>query len=212
MKPATLIFFAAASLGLQIVAAGGQDVATIHQGGSQGGPAKLIESGQISVDGKSAPYTIHYLPVSSFPTLPDAVQDQVNQRGCLIPQTYEAHRPENVVHASLKGRGTSDWAILCSVKGAVSLLVFFDDGAKPPVVLASAPETERLQSHDPTGVLGFNWGIDPASPRQVREAQAGMEHRPPPLDHDALADILVDHHTIYHFYLGNAWILLDTQD
>ena len=207
MKPAKLILFAAASLGLRIVA-GAQDVAPAHQGG----PAKLVESGQISVDGKSSPYTIQHLPVSSFPTLPDPIQDQLNLRGCLIPQTYEAHRPENVVHASLKGRGSSDWAVLCSIRGAVSLMVFFDDGAKPPVVLASAPETERLQSHDPTGVLGFNWGIDPASPKQVREAQAGMEHRPPPLDHDALADTLVDHRTIYHFYLRNVWILLDTQD
>ena len=81
-----------------------------------------------------------------------------------------------------------------------------------PAVLASAPETERLQAHDPSGVLGFNWGIDPASPEQVREAQAGMEHRPPLLDHDALADTLVDHHTVYHFYLRSAWIVLAVED
>ena len=34
------------------------------------------------------------------------------------------------------------------------------------MTLASAPETERLQSHGATNVLGFNWGIDPASPEQ----------------------------------------------
>jgi hypothetical protein len=208
MKPRTLILFAAASLGLRIAAACAQDPVPAHQSL----PAKLVESGQITVAGQSTPYTIHQLPVSSFPALPDAIQDELSRRGCLIPQTYEAHQPENVVHASLKGRDSSDWALLCSVHGTVSLLVFFDDGAKPPTVLASAPATERLQSHDPTGVLGFNWGIDPASPKQVREAQAGMEHRPPPLDHDALADTLVDHHTIYHFYLRNVWVLLETQD
>ena len=75
--------------------------------------------------------------------------------------------------------------------------------------LASAQETERLQAHGCTSVLGFNWGIDPASPEQVREAQAGMEHRPPPLDHDALADSIVDHRTVYHFYSKNAWTLLE---
>jgi hypothetical protein len=36
-----------------------------------------------------------------------------------------------------------------------------------------------------------------------------MEHRPPMLDHDALADSVLDHHTVYHFYLGNAWTVLD---
>jgi hypothetical protein len=208
MRSRTLILFAAASLGLRIVVACAQDPVPAHQGL----PAKLVESGQITVAGQSTPYTIHHLPVSSFPALPDAIQDELARRGCLIPQTYEAHQPENVVHASLKSRGTSDWAVLCSTQGTVSLLVFFDEGSKPPTVLASAPETERLQSHDPTGVLGFNWGIDPASPKQVREAQSGMEHRPPPLDHDALADTLVDHHTIYHFYLRNVWVLLETQD
>jgi hypothetical protein len=116
------------------------------------------------------------------------------------------------VHTSLQRQGSSDWAVLCSAQGTVSLLVFFGGGSSQPFTLASAPETERLQSHDPSGVLGFNWGIDPASPEQVREGQAGMEHRPPLLDHDALADTLVDHHTIYHFYLKSTWVVLQTQD
>ena len=81
-----------------------------------------------------------------------------------------------------------------------------------PSILASTPETERLQPHSTSDVLGFNWGIDPASPEQVRGAQAGMEHRPPLLDHDALADTLVDHHTVYHFYLKSAWVVLAVQD
>lgn len=169
----------------------------------------FVETGQVVAGGHARPYVIRHLPPDSFPSLPQAVQQQLDTRGCQIPQTYEAHRPENVVHASLEGRGTSDWAVLCSVKGTVSLLVFFHDGARPAFVLASAPETERLQVHDVTGVLGFNWGIDPASPRQVAEAEAGMSRRPPPLDHDALADSVVDHKTIYHFYVKNAWTVME---
>ena len=175
-------------------------------------PAQLNVAGQILFDGRSTPYLIRHLPVSSFPDLPAAIQEQLNLRGCLIPQTYEAHRPENVIHASLERQGSSDWAVLCSAQGTVSLLVFFESSSAQPATLASAPETERLQAHDSSGVLGFNWGIDPASPDQVREAQASMEHRPPRLDHDALADTLVDHHTVYHFYLKNAWIVLAIQD
>ena len=175
-------------------------------------PAQLMESGQIVVAGRSTPYLIRHLPVSSFPELPAGIQDLLNRRGCLIPQTYEAHHPENVVHASLERAGSSDWAVLCSVQGTVSLLVFFASTPEQVLVLASAPETQRLQAHDPTGVLGFNWGIDPASPEQIREAQTGMEHRPPRLDHDALADSVVDRSTVYHFYLRSAWTVLDMQD
>ena len=175
-------------------------------------PNMLVESGQIVVDGHPTPYLIRHLPISSFPDLPPAIQQQLDHRGCLIPQTYEAHGPENVVHASLERPGSSDWAILCSAQGTVSLLVFFGDSSSQPFTLASAPETERLQTHDPSGVLGFNWGIDPASPEQVRDAQLPMRHPPPRLDHDALADTLVDRHTVYHFYLKSAWIVLEMQD
>jgi len=175
-------------------------------------PAQLTESGQIVVDGRSAPHLIRHLPVSSFPDLPAAVAELLNRRGCLIPQTYEAHHPENVVHASLERAGSSDWAVLCSAEGTVSLLVFFTSTPEQFKVLASAPETQRLQTHDPSGVLGFNWGIDPASPERIREAQSGLERRAPRLDHDALADSVVDRRTVFHFYSRSAWALLEMPD
>jgi hypothetical protein len=172
-------------------------------------PSQLTESGQVVQAGHSTPYLIRRLPVSSFPELPATVVGFLNRRSCLIPQTYEAHRPENVVHASLERAGSSDWAVLCSAQGTVSLLVFFSDTPAQFVVLASAPETVRLQVHDATGVLGFNWGIDPASPERIHQAQSGMEHRPAFADHDALADSVVDRRTVYHFYAKSAWTLVD---
>ena len=175
-------------------------------------PQQLNESGQIVVGGRSTPYLIRHLPVSSFPDLPEELAAQLNRRGCLIPQTYQAHHPENVIHASLERAGSSDWAVLCSERGTVSLLVYFSSAPAELFVLAASPETERLQAHDPSGVLGFNWGIDPASPEQVRQAQSGMAHRPAFLDHDALADSLIDRKTIYHFYLKNAWTALQMPD
>lgn len=172
-------------------------------------PAQLDVLGEILIAGRSTPYLIRHLPVSSFPSLPEKLAAQLNRRGCLIPQTYEAHRPENVIHASLERAGSSDWAVLCSERGAVSLLVYFSSEPTHLMTLAAAPETERLQAHDPSGILGFNWGIDPASPEKIHQAQSGMEHHPAFTDHDALADSLVDHRTIYHFYLKNTWTVLD---
>jgi len=172
----------------------------------------LDSSGQIDIHGRAAPYLIRHLPVNAFPQLPQAIQDRLSRRGCLIPQTYEAHRPENVVHASLERRGSSDWAVLCSVNGTVSLLVFLSSSNGDPTVLATAPETSRLQSHGASKVLGFNWAIDPASPEQIHEAQLGMRHPSARLDHDALADSVIDERTIYRFYSGNGWTILDTAD
>lgn len=175
-------------------------------------PAQLNESGQIVVDGRMTPYLIRHLPVSSFPGLPEELIGLLNLRGCLIPQTYEAHRPENVIHASLERAGSSDWAVLCSQQGTVSLLVFFSSSPANLQVLSAAPETERLEAHGATGVLGFNWGIDPASPEQIRQAQIGLDYRPALLDHDALADSVVEGRTIYHFFSKNAWTVLEMPD
>jgi hypothetical protein len=152
------------------------------------------------------------LPVSSFPELPAAIADALVARNCLIPQTYEAKRPENVIHGSLERPGSSDWAALCSVGGQVSLLVFFSSSASSqPTVLVTAAKTDRLQAHDLTGELGFNWGIDPAVPERVHDAQAGMAHRPAAPDHDCIADSVIDRKTIYHLYLKGVWENVDVE-
>jgi hypothetical protein len=172
----------------------------------------LTERGHLDVQGRETPYLIRRLPVSSFPELPREVAAQLSERGCMIPQSFQAHRPENVIHASLERAGSSDWAILCSSGGTVQLMVFFESSPKEPNVLVTEPETARMETHDRSGVLGFAWGIDPASPRRVREAQLEMEHHPPLLDHDALADVFVEKGTVYHFFTKNAWKTIDTTD
>jgi hypothetical protein len=175
-------------------------------------PDPLIQTGTVSIAGKAAPYLIRNLPVSSFPELPPAVAASLTARDCLIPQTYEAHRPENVIHASLKSPGSSDWAVLCAAHGQVSLLIFFSGAdANNPIVLRAVTETDRLQAHDTTGQLGFNWGIDPASPQRIHDAQAGMTRRPPMLDHDGLADTTLDRQTVYRLYRNGVWDVLETE-
>jgi len=172
-------------------------------------PATLIHTGQIVAGSHATPYLIRHLPVSSFPDLPAPLALLLNRRGCLIPQSYEAHHPENVIHASLERAGSTDWALLCSVQGRVSLLVYFSSAPTEVQELATAPETERLQAHDASGVLGFNWAIDPATPEQIRTMQIGLPRRPPLLDHDALADSVVEGRAVYRFYTKNAWTVLE---
>ena len=173
-------------------------------------PEHLVTTGQVTVDGREVPYEVRHLPPASFPDLPDAIADALTQRNCLIPQTYAAHQPENVIHGSFQRPGSDDWAMLCSRNGEVSLLVFFSSNPAHPMTVASAPETKRLQVHPSTTVLGFNWGIDAATPDTVHDAQVGLTPRPRPLDHDALADSVVDHATAYRYYSHDRWSVLAT--
>ena len=170
------------------------------------------EAGKTEIDGRATPYMIRRLPVSSFPELPGPIATYLSQTGCLIPQTYQAHRPENVIHASLERPGSWDWAVLCSKDGTVSLLAFITGSHAAFWTVASAPEVLRMQVHDASGIAGFDWGIDAATPEQVRQAQAGMANRPPPVNHDALMDTIIDHRTVYHFYSKGRWDVLDMPD
>jgi hypothetical protein len=171
----------------------------------------LSQSGQVTVDGHNVPYRIRRLPVNAFPDLPEKVANQLNRRGCLIPQTYAAHHPENVVQASLERKGSSDWAVLCSAQGTVSLMVFFGSAPGTGMVLSSAPETRRLQRHDTSGELGFNWAIDPASPEALQQVR-NLDPRPAVIDHDALADSVVDRRTVYRFYSQQEWMVMRSSE
>lgn len=180
--------------------------ATAH---SQSNP--LLDTGHVTVEGRDVPYRIRNLPINAFPDLPERIATALESRGCVIPQTYQAKRPENVIHGSFQHPGSDDWAVLCSSKGVVALLVFFADAkAAEPQVVASATLTSRTQPHDSSGELGFNWGIDTATPRQVHEAQAGMVHRPTPPPYDCVADTTLGGNTRYHLFGHGAWGQIDT--
>lgn len=204
MKIATGILF-----GLLPFLAQGRLHAGAQASSSEAAAHSFNESGSTSVDGKTVSYLIRRLPVDSFPDLPEAVSDALHGRGCLIPQTYQAHRPENVIHASFDRPGSSDWAVLCSANGTVELLVFFARTPGKAMTVASAPELERIQKHGATTVWGFDWGIDPVSPMKVHEAQAASEHHAQRVDHDALADSILEQKTVYHFYTNGQWVKLD---
>ncbi|HEU5351161.1 MAG TPA: hypothetical protein VFU55_06160 [Terracidiphilus sp.] len=172
--------------------------------------AEYNEAGRVSADGRLLPYLIRRLPVSSFPQLPAQIAAELNARGCLVPQTYEAHRPENVIHASLERAGSSDWAVLCSVHGEVTLLVFFGSHPAQAMQVASAVEVQRLQAQGAGDVLGFNWGIDPATPEQVQEAVRGSAL--PALDHDAVSDSVIEHQTVYHYFAKGRWTVVEATE
>jgi hypothetical protein len=197
MKRRVLILMAVVVPGVWL----GVVAASLEEARGQGVTPALVTTGQVVVEGREVPYRIRHLPVGSFPELPEVVAANLTKTGCLIPQTYEAHRPENVIHGSFERPGSDDWAVLCSVNGQVELLVFFSSNSgADPFVLAAGTEVGYVQSHDVTGVLGFDRGIDTATPQRVHEAQAAMTHRPAAPDHDAIADSIVDQKTFYFLH------------
>jgi hypothetical protein len=160
--------------------------------------------------GAEVVYRIRLLPLTSFPALPSTVAEQLEQRKCRVPQTYEAHAPENVVHASLERKGSSDWAVLCSVNGATTLYVFFQSQPGSPIVLRQQRDTEWLGS-EVLGAYGSAWGISRRSPSQVRQGRESGSKRME-VDHDGIEDAFIEKSSTTHYFENGSWLTLENSN
>jgi hypothetical protein len=165
--------------------------------------SEQVETGQVQVAGKVRSYHLRRLPLSSFPDLPPSVSSILAQRGCMIPQTWEAHRPENVIHGAFYQAGHQDWAVLCSQRGESSLLVF-RDGMGMPLELASYRDKDRLAPTTAAGQLGYAWAIDSASPTRLRQFAPGQR-----FEHQGIEDSLVEYSSILHYWRDGQWLSIE---
>jgi hypothetical protein len=145
-------------------------------------------------------YRIRLLPVSSFPQLPAAVAQQLSERGCMVPQTYEARQPENVIHGSFEKKGSDDWAVLCSVNRVTTLYVFFESDLADPVSLRRQPDSEWL---------GVEWSLDYGSAWGIATRPARLMPPADHADHDGIDDAFVEKSTTVHYFEDDRWTTRD---
>jgi hypothetical protein len=136
------------------------------------------ETGRVQTKHGMRDYTIRLLPLAAFPSIPQSVAAQLNAMHCMIPQTFEAHHPENVIHGAFAGRGTNDWAMLCSHDGSTDLLVFFQNAPQKPFTLATHNDSERTGSETPYDKLGSAWGITAIPPDGMMHTPGVHQHGP----------------------------------
>jgi hypothetical protein len=146
-------------------------------------------------------YSIRLLPVASFPQLPAEVARELDSMGCMIPQTYEARGPENVISGAYEKKGSSDWAALCSVKGTTRLYVFFQSNFADPIELRSQPDSKWL---------GRDWSLDYGSAWGIATIPPRVMPRTDNLDHDAIQDAFVDQSSVAHYFRDGHWTTLDS--
>jgi hypothetical protein len=181
------------------------------QGQSPGLNEERIESGQSpSADGGVIPYRIRLLPISSFPDLPPFVAAELARRECMIPQSFEAKQPENVIHGAFHSASSLDWAALCSSHGATTLLVFFSGQSDSPVSLRTQPDAAWLGAEPGSSVFGSSWGI---SVRSLAELRASPNlRRTTTIDHDAIDDARLERSVVVHYFQTGRWLALNPGD
>ena len=63
---------------------------------------------------------IRRLPPSAFPQLPANLVQDLQRRGCTIPQAHHKKQPHNVIKGEFAKPGQTDWAVLCSEQRAAA--------------------------------------------------------------------------------------------
>ena len=129
------------------------------------------------------------LPPSAFQQLPPPIRGDLEHRSCTIPQLWDASAPGNVVHGHFRTARGTDWAVLCSVNRASTLLVYWD------------------------GRIGFSRGIGAVDSGVVREHYRYGEAQPAPLiDHDGISDAFVEKAPIVWYWYQGKWLELPGAD
>jgi hypothetical protein len=167
-----------------------------------------IESGTaLSPAGEPIAWRIRLLPLASFPNLPAPVAAVLNEKQCMIPQSFEAKQPENVIHGAFSAPGSSDWAALCSAAGSTTLYVFFAGQFESPIALRSQPDSAWLGTEPGSTVSGSSWGIAVRSSAELRATP--QLRRVATIDHDAIDDARLERSVVIHYYKGGRWISLN---
>ena len=168
-------------------------------------------SGQSEWD--SALDSIDRLGPRAFAMLPSEVTTVLESRGCMIPQSYSADRPQNVIRGRFLSADTEAWAVLCSVSDSSTILVFGDESPNEPLELAPAADRNWLQGIG-DGRIGYSRVLGVASPEYIGEQYRlyGGADPLPPLTHDGIADIFTEKASIVWYWHGGKWLQLPGAD
>jgi hypothetical protein len=166
----------------------------------------LSVGAQTPDDWAASARAIRRLPPSGFPQLPRVVQEALERRRCTIPQSFYPERPHNVVAGAFARLGQRDWAVLCSVDGRSTLLVFWAGRISPaPAELAPADDANFLQTIG-NGQIGYSRAIDRVDPAWIRkQAETYGGPLPKRLDHDGIDDAFVEKASQVRYYEDGVW-------
>jgi len=98
------------------------------------------------------------LPPSAFPELPTKIKRELERRGCTIPQVSTDKKPQNVIKGEFIGKGSTDWAVLCSLSRVSTIFVFRNASEREPLELATQSDVDSLQ-RDGSTVLEYSQAI-----------------------------------------------------
>jgi hypothetical protein len=118
----------------------------------------------------------------------------------------------NVIKGDFAKPGHTDWAVLCSVKGSSSILVFWNASEVDPTQLAPVKDADRLQSWTENKMVYSRTigSVDRAFIVEHHRAYGG--ETPPPIDHDGIEDAFYGKASEVHYLHQGKWLRLTGAD
>ena len=152
------------------------------------------------------------LPPAAFSELPSNIVRDLQRRGCAIPQTAFMKQRHNVVKGEFAKPGQTDWAVLCSVRGRSSILVFWNGSESNPAAIASIDDRNCLQGIT-AAEIGFSRGVSAVGRDFIMrhyKAYGGLV--PPPIDHHGIDDAFIEKASATWFFHSGMWLKLTGSD
>ena len=120
--------------------------------------------------------------------------------------------PQQCIKGEFAKPGQTDWAVLCSVNGVSTILVFWNGSEKNPAVLASVPDNSFVQFLG-RGQWGYSRGIEAVGKDYImRHYEAYGGPKPPPIDHQGINDVFIEKASVVWYYYQGQWLKLTGAD
>jgi hypothetical protein len=149
---------------------------------------------------------------SAFISLAEPIQQNLAQRGCMVPQTY----PDSLAHNVFSGRFTSreqvDVAVLC-LRDTTSVILVYRAGLADSVMEVAPRPHLRAELSDTGAGFTFSRAVGIADSAFIQsrfEAYGGT--RPPTLDHHGINDIFPGKGSVVWYWHRGGWLQLQGSD
>ena len=152
------------------------------------------------------------LRTSDFPELPHNIAMDLQRRGCTVPQASGIKGRHNVIKGQFAKPDQTDWAVLCSVNRASSILIFWNGSEINPTRIENQNDADRLQG-DANNNMVYSRAIEPVDKSYIMEHyQAYGGEKPPPIDHQGIDDEFVGKASVVLYFYRGKWLHLTGAD
>ena len=155
-----------------------------------------------------------HLQPSAFPDLAASIKQDLEQRGCAVPQSYPDSTPHNVIRGRFTSSDQVDVAVLCAKDSTTTILVFRGASTDSVVELASQPHLDERIAEDTAAIVWHSRAIAGADSAyiRIRFDRYGGPKPPPVLDHEGINDIYVGKASMVWYWYGGRWLRLQGAD